>query len=433
MKYRGIFYFVFKPLVKFALVMFYRKVQFSGKENFPSTGPYIIAPNHQNAFMDALVIACFTEKPIHFLVRADVFNNKIAARVFQSFNMMPIFRERDGRHNMHKNEIIFEKCIDLMNHGEILMIFPEASHFGKRFLRPLRKGIARIGFDSIEKHVHLSDLQIIPVGINYSDYFYSNSDLLLNIGKPINVKDYYQILEENKLAATTGLLDNLNSKIKNELLHVESDKLHTIIEKLYLRFVFYFKEFNIFGSTPKENYLYFKNKLIPKFDQANDNNELNKIEEYFRMMDQYQLFYPIQYLKRKFGFNRIVLILGIILLSPIFVIAYLSVIIPISVINNRIRSKVKDPQFISSFKITAGVFLFIIIAFTMACIIFLTSKNILISTLYFFCYPLLYVFYKKYLIEVNKMKSVSRAISLDKNQFASIERLENKVIEILTV
>jgi 1-acyl-sn-glycerol-3-phosphate acyltransferase len=433
MRHTGFFYTIFRPLVKFALVIFYRRIQFNGEENFPVNESYIIAPNHQNAFMDALVISCFTKRPIHFLVRADVFNNKIAARVFKSFNMMPIFRERDGRHNMHKNEIIFEKCIHLLSNGEVLMIFPEASHFGKRFLRPLRKGIARIGFDSVEQHNHLSDLKIIPVGINYSDYFTSNSDLLLNIGKPFYVKEFYQILEENKLAATTGILDNLHNKIKSELLHIESDILHSITEKLYLRFVFYFKEPNIFGVTPRENYLYFKNKFIPKFDHASQEFELKKIEEYFSAMEQYKLEYPIYYLKKKFGLNRIASILGMILLIPIFVLSYLSVVFPISLINSSIKSKVKDPQFISSFKITAGIFLFIISAFLIALSIFLISRNIFISVVFFFFYPFLIIFYQKYLRQLKKMKSVSKAINLDENQLSSIESIENEVVEILTI
>ena len=433
MKNRGFFYLFFRPLVKFALVLFYRKIEFDGKENFPQGEAYIIAPNHQNAFMDALVIACFTKKPIHFLVRADVFKNKIAARVFKSFNMLPIYRERDGKHNMYKNEAIFEKCVHLLSYGEVLMIFPEASHFGKRFLRPLRKGIARIAFDGIATHSHLSELKIIPVGINYSDYFNSHSDLFLDIGKPLLVKKYYQILAENKLIASTEILEELHSSIKNNILHVESDRIHLAIEKIYLNLIFYVKNLEIFGNTPKQNHFYFKNKFIPYFEELKNENQLLEIEQYFELMKKYTIQYPIQYLSNFSGLKKFALVMILIFTFPIYLISYVSVFLPIVFIKKQIKIKVKDVQFSTSFKITAGIFLFGFNGFLYAFILFALFGNLHLSGVYFFFYPVFYLIYGGYRRMLKKINSIYVLSKIKVEEYELLKMQENHVISILNI
>ena len=39
--------------------------------------------NHQNAFLDPIIIAGQTNSPINFLARADIFKNKIADKILR--------------------------------------------------------------------------------------------------------------------------------------------------------------------------------------------------------------------------------------------------------------------------------------------------------------------------------------------------------------
>ena len=73
-----IYYFHLRFWVRLAIRLFYRKVEIQGEENLPMEGPVLLAPNHQNAFMDALLPATLCPRIIHFLVRADVFKSSLA-------------------------------------------------------------------------------------------------------------------------------------------------------------------------------------------------------------------------------------------------------------------------------------------------------------------------------------------------------------------
>ena len=53
----SILYQIVKQGVKISRLAFYRKRSVIGFENLPKNKPYILAANHQNAFMDPIMIA----------------------------------------------------------------------------------------------------------------------------------------------------------------------------------------------------------------------------------------------------------------------------------------------------------------------------------------------------------------------------------------
>ena len=68
-------YNILKPIVDWNLKHSYRKVEVRGKENIPTDGAVLIAPNHCNTLMDALVILRAFDNETVFGARADMFNN----------------------------------------------------------------------------------------------------------------------------------------------------------------------------------------------------------------------------------------------------------------------------------------------------------------------------------------------------------------------
>ena len=51
-----------KMWVWIAIHVYFRRIKVTGKENIPKDKPIIFAPNHQYAFMDALLIVVITKK-----------------------------------------------------------------------------------------------------------------------------------------------------------------------------------------------------------------------------------------------------------------------------------------------------------------------------------------------------------------------------------
>lgn len=212
--------------MRFALLCFFRKVKVEGLENIPKDTPIIIAPNHQNALIDALLAVCFLPPLIHFLTRSDVFN-KWTNPLLSWMKMMPIYRIRDGYSKLSQNDAVFEACREIFKKSKSVLIFPEGNHGEHHFLRPLTKGTSRLAFQSQE---HLEQaLKVVPIGINYFSHRNPRSTVLIAVGKPIEVNEYLAEYRENNPKGLMSLRDRISEGMKETL--VIPDETEDYIER----------------------------------------------------------------------------------------------------------------------------------------------------------------------------------------------------------
>ncbi|MET1260068.1 lysophospholipid acyltransferase family protein [Flagellimonas sp. DF-77] len=174
-----------KLWVRTGLFCYYRRVRIHGHEQVPKDRALLFLSNHQNALMDVLLLATSCGRDPWFLARADIFQNAFGS-LFKSLHMIPIYRIRDGKQNLAKNNAIFDQCGALLKKGEAILIFPEANHSLNRRIRPLSKGFTRIAFNALETDADL-DIVLVPVGQNYRHPTQVGDSAALHFGTPIAV------------------------------------------------------------------------------------------------------------------------------------------------------------------------------------------------------------------------------------------------------
>ena len=212
--------------------VFYRKIIVLGLDNVNPDKHMIFAPNHQNALMDALAVL-FTLKgqPI-FLTRADVFKNKFIARLLYFLKMLPVYRIRDGFRSVIGNDETFDKTVDVIRNKRGLVILPEGNHAGFRMLRQLKKGICRVAFQAEAASDFKLNIQIIPVGLEFTHYFRYREVLTVIYGKPIEVSEYHELYRKNPEVALNELRSRLSSEMKKIIVHIESEEDYEAINEL---------------------------------------------------------------------------------------------------------------------------------------------------------------------------------------------------------
>lgn len=211
---KNLFNAILRLIVKVALHVYFAKITVYGKENIPKGKAVLIVSNHQNALIDPILIATHTNLNPHFLTRASVFKKSFVAKLLDFIRMIPIYRVRDGINNMEKNNETFDKSVNILLEKGSIVIFVEGNHSNQRNLRPLKKGFARIAYQTLEKEPEL-DLVILPVGINYSNHRYSGSKVSLVFGKTIKPMDYFPLFEPLMTSAFRAL-EPLVSSIPEE-------------------------------------------------------------------------------------------------------------------------------------------------------------------------------------------------------------------------
>ncbi|MBC7884627.1 MAG: 1-acyl-sn-glycerol-3-phosphate acyltransferase [Saprospiraceae bacterium] len=227
------FYAFLKVLVRFVLKIFFRKIYISGLEFVSDTKAQLVSSNHPNGFLEPLIMACFFPKPLHFLVRGDVFENPLIRPLLVSTNQIPIFRFRDGFTKMRENSQTMDDSIQVMLDRKNLLIFAEGGTQSIKKLRPLQKGIARIAFQALEKNPDLN-LEVLPVGINFTYPSHFNAEVMLKIGPPIQVADFENESKSDNKQSTEQLLDAIYLGMKNNMVHLEDQHKKHLLEKLLI-------------------------------------------------------------------------------------------------------------------------------------------------------------------------------------------------------
>lgn len=365
--------------VKLAIKLFYRRIEIHGFDQFPEDGPVLLAPNHQNAFMDALIPAVFAPRPIHFLVRSDVFKKGFVKWFLNSLNMMPVYRQRDGISNLAKNEEVFEMCFEILRKRGTLLIFPEAGHLGERRLRPLSKGFTRIVFGALEKHEHL-DIKIVPLGLNYSNYQDSQSRLLINFGNPIPVKAYQQTHNENSAKAMQELRANLQRELEKQIIHIDGVEAQKAIDVEMDRILPFYLQRAGGYTQPQSQHQFYKNR--EKFYTAlkPEDQFYKRIRIYDHTMAKYKLRAPFFFIKQKDPGYWLIQNLLLIIALPIFLLAWLVHAPTYFTIRFVLNRFVADKAFYSSIKLVGTLLLFPIFGILFAVAgAFLTGRPILVA------------------------------------------------------
>ena len=147
----------------------------------------IYGANHTNTLMDALVVLQLRHGGTLFGARADVFRKPAIARILHFLKMLPLARNsRDKAEEVAHNRITFDEIDRAIAHGIPFCLFPEGRHRTMHSLLPIRRGIATMAFRSAaQRHT-----RIVPIGIDYSDWFNYRGDAVVRIGEPLDVNEF---------------------------------------------------------------------------------------------------------------------------------------------------------------------------------------------------------------------------------------------------
>ncbi|MDD2293352.1 MAG: 1-acyl-sn-glycerol-3-phosphate acyltransferase [Bacteroidales bacterium] len=183
-------YGLLRYYVDYSYMGAYRKIQFVGRERIPKDAAVLYAPNHCDALMDALAVLSINHERKVFIARADVFKKPLLKKILTFYKILPINRIRDGIRSVLNSEKTIEQALNILDKEVKVCIMPEGTHRAKHSLLPIGKGVARIAYGYYNKMGADKPMYIVPVGLEYGDYFRLRSTLLVQIGEPVNVTAY---------------------------------------------------------------------------------------------------------------------------------------------------------------------------------------------------------------------------------------------------
>lgn len=212
--------------------LFYRKIAVKYLAPLPKDKPIIFVGNHLSTFLDPILITVNTGLYPAFLTRADVFKRPLARRFLNSIRMLPIYRRKDGVDFIERNEAIFDVTIQQLEANLQFVIFGEGSHSSFRRLRELKKGFARIGFAALERNGGDLDVQIVPVGVEYSHFTKMHQTVTQTYGRPIPLREYLPDYRENPRQTLVKIVSDVYDALQSLIIHIPSQEHYHTVESL---------------------------------------------------------------------------------------------------------------------------------------------------------------------------------------------------------
>lgn len=219
----NLLYNILSPLVQYGTRCHYHHFVVRGLDNLPTDGAYIIAPCHQQALMEPLAVLCFAPKAPVFLARADIFAKPTIRAILTFLRILPVYRIRDGKSSLGKNQAIFDHSRDVLLDGYPLCLMAEGRHNNRHHLLPFGKGMFRIAGETQQR---LGDhpLYIVPTGIDFDDYERPYSNLVVNIGSPIPVQPFMDTYRDDEPVALNQMRDTLAAALSPLMLDIRDEE-----------------------------------------------------------------------------------------------------------------------------------------------------------------------------------------------------------------
>ncbi len=212
---KPLLYLLLKHLVRITSWFAFRRVEVRGMDRVPWEKPCIVSPNHQNAFLDALLLGAFAPVKLTYLSRASVFGTRLDW-FLDALRMVPIYRQRDGFGKLSRNEQIFAALREKLRRGESMVMFSETEHALTYHLRPISRGSSRFALESqaaIDREV-----MVVPVGINYYHHTRLGFKVSVVVGEPLPAREYMDRYRAHEADGINALREDLTDAMKACLL-----------------------------------------------------------------------------------------------------------------------------------------------------------------------------------------------------------------------
>jgi 1-acyl-sn-glycerol-3-phosphate acyltransferase len=213
---------IFYAVVRAVLVgwcRLYHRLTVDGKENVPTDVPYILAPVHRS-IVDTFAVAIVTRRRLRYMGKEELWKVRWFGRIIDMLGAFPVHRDATDRE-------AFRRCVEVIEGGEPLVLFPEGTRRSGPMVTELREGAVYLAART--------NVPIVPVGIGGSEMalpkgtrFPRPVKIHLVVGEPITVK----VAAERPSRGTSG---RRADRLSRRELHETTERLRAELQTLFDR------------------------------------------------------------------------------------------------------------------------------------------------------------------------------------------------------
>ena len=400
-------YRLLKIIIGLGIRLYYKEVRIKNPENAKYKGPLIVITNHPNTMMDAWIIGKLFNRRLFFMAKATFFSTPLKRWFLGSIGLIPINRTTELKTKGVSNKNSFEMCYNILEQGNILVIFPEGNSFLERKLRDLKSGTARIAMEVVTRGKTRSELKIIPVGLVYSKAEKFRSSVFANVGKPINPYKYIEEYKVSSVQASKELTAEFRNSLENLLVSSSSTKYEILVDNIIE--VLSSKYTRTKERGVEKNVIRIKeineriNEIVridsPRIEEIRILTE--RIKNKLKKLDIKPDFLDRSYRPRMFTRQILQSLLFLVIGLPLFLYGQIHNIFQYKLIDIIITKLVKDLEYYAAIAVLMGIFLYPLTYFGFIELVdYFIPLTFIVKLIYFASMPLLGLFafsFQKYI------------------------------------
>jgi glycerol-3-phosphate O-acyltransferase / dihydroxyacetone phosphate acyltransferase len=215
-------YALVRRLTRLLLGLFYARIEVVGKERVPSSGGLIVAANHHNSIVDAMILMATFERPLRVLANAPLFRHPLIGPFLRLVGGLPVHRRQEAGDDPQKNAALFAATSAALREGGAILIFPEGRTQPEPTLQTVRTGAARLLLAAEDGAPDGFRVTLLPVGLVFDrPGTFRDGRALVWIGPPVDAGD----LADAAVPARV-LTDRLSAALRGQI--VEAEDRHTL-------------------------------------------------------------------------------------------------------------------------------------------------------------------------------------------------------------
>ncbi len=199
------FYYLGKALTGFIFRIWFH-LEFYGQENQPKDHGYILCCNHRSG-LDPVLVAQKVKKPIRYMAKAELFQNKFVSFIIRHLGAFPVARGKG-------DTSAIDTAVETVKGGRVLGLFPEGTRSPDGQLLRFKSGAVVIAAQS------KGDL--LPAAIWYSGKKF-RSKVIIRYGKPIPNSEI--LIEEHAAKQIKEVVSRLHNEVEKLLEETKSCEL----------------------------------------------------------------------------------------------------------------------------------------------------------------------------------------------------------------
>jgi glycerol-3-phosphate O-acyltransferase/dihydroxyacetone phosphate acyltransferase len=222
------FYRAFRFVASVLLRLFFRlEAPVDPQLALQAEGPVMFVGNHPNGLVDPGMVFILARRQVTFLAKEPLFRLPVLGQILKGMDALPVFRKQDGPGDTTKNEGTLTASVAALEQGRAITIFPEGKSHSEPQLAELKTGAARIALEASRKG---AKVRLIPIGITYEAKNLFRSRVHVEVGKPIEARDFVEQPGEEPHQAAKRLTSTIADALRAVTLNLEAWEDLPIVE-----------------------------------------------------------------------------------------------------------------------------------------------------------------------------------------------------------